>query len=253
MSNHHHTEVTDPAQNLPDFAEWLHGNLGRALNSLRGHWEGFWCPTRSYSAVLLGVAGEIEPVDYAEDALGRLVYIITNPARENLVKTYRDWPGVCSLHWRIGEEITVKRPDFFFRANGPTLPEITFRFTKPPGFEHLTDREFDQLLRHEVAEEEHALKRNRRSEGKRVLGRAQVLKQSPFASPRRPAPRRQLNPKVASRCPKRRTKMLSAISSFTMEYRACVRELLDGNREAVFPFGTLQRARYGGVRCRGPD
>ena len=161
-------------------------------------------------------------------------------------------PGVCSLHWRIGETITVKRPGGFFRADGPTPAEVTFTFEKPPGFDAYTDREFDQYLRHEVAEEQHRLNRERRKRGLRVLGRAHVLKQNPFGSPKTPAPRRQLNPLVASKCLKRRRYLLRRIFDFREEYRECLRRLWQAARDVIFPYGTLQRRRYGGVLCRGP-
>ena len=80
MSTHHHTPLTDRGDGgIADFAEWMHGQFGRAINRSIGHWEGFWDPTRSYSAQLLGIAGELDPIDYAEDVLERMVYAITNP------------------------------------------------------------------------------------------------------------------------------------------------------------------------------
>ena len=253
MSNHHHQTLTQRREGgMSDYAEWMHGQMGRALNASIGHWEGFWTSTRSYSAQLLGIAGELDPLEYAEDILLRSVYVITNPVRGELVKSYRDWPGVCSLNWRIGEPITIARPRGFFLPDGPTPPEVTVTFEKPPGFENYTDREFDQLLRHEVAEEEKSLNRERKRKGRRVLGRAHVLKQNPLASPKTPAPRRQLNPLVASRCPKRRSYLLNRIFDFRSEYRGSLERLWQGDRNVVFPYGTLQRRRYGGVRCRGP-
>ena len=202
MSNHHHLPLTDRRDGgIADFAEWMHGQFGRAINRSIGHWEGFWDPTRSYSAQLLGIAGELDPIDYAEDVLERMVYAITNPVKANLVKSYRDWPGICSLNWRIGETIHVRRPKGFFKTNGPTPSEVTVRFDKPPGFDNLSNREFDELLREEVFLKERELNRKRRKAGKRVLGRAHILKQNPLSSPKTPAPRRQLNPKVKSSCP----------------------------------------------------
>lgn len=254
MSNHHHTALTDRREGgIADFAGWMHGQFGRAINRSIKHWEGFWDPTRSYSAQLLGIAGELDPIDYAEDVLERMVYTITNPVKANLVKTYRDWPGVCSLHWRIGETIHVRRPRGFFKVDGPTPAEVTLRFDKPPGFDHLSNREFDELLREEVYKREQQLNRTRRKAKKRVLGRAHILKQNPLSSPKTPAPRRQVNPKVKSSCPKRRSYLLKRIGDFLAVYRECVRQILKGVSNVFFPHGTLQRRRYGGVCCQGPN
>ena len=102
-------------------------------------------------------------------------------------------------------------------------------------YDEYTDREFDQYLRHEVAEEEHRLNRERRKEWLRVLGRAHVLKQNPFSSPNTPAPRRQPNPLVASKCPKRRSYLLNRIFDFRQEYRECLLRLWQAARDVIFP------------------
>ena len=254
MSNHHHLVLTDGREGgIADFAQWMHGQFSRAINRSIKHWEGFWDPTRSYSAQLLGIAGELDPIDYAEDVLERMVYAVTNPVKANLVKTYRDWPGICSLNWRIGETISVRRPKGFFKEDGPTPPEITFRFDKPFGYEALSNREFDELFREEVQKTERQLNRKRREAGRRVFGRAHVLKKNPLGSPKTPAPQRQIKPKVSSSCPKRRSYLLNRIGGFLAVYRECVRLLLKGASDVVFPYGTLQRRRYAGAICCGPE
>ena len=44
MSNHHHLTLTDRREgDIAHFAEWMHGQLGRANNASLGRWEGFLC------------------------------------------------------------------------------------------------------------------------------------------------------------------------------------------------------------------
>ena len=165
MSNHHHQSLTDRREGgIADYAEWLHGQLGRAINSSLGRWEGFLTPT---------------------------------PA------------------------------------------EVTLTFEKPPGFDAYTDREFDQYLRHEVTEEQHRLNRERRKKGLRVLGRAHVLKQNPFGSPNTSAPRRQLNPLVASKCPKRRRRRAPK-SRFPPLLQLQIEEFSDEIGRNNSPFGPFR-------------
>ncbi|MCA9681680.1 MAG: hypothetical protein KC457_05760, partial [Myxococcales bacterium] len=51
MSNHHHTDVTDPQGNLVAFKQLLHSLIARGLNARRGRQDSFWsgdpaCDTR---------------------------------------------------------------------------------------------------------------------------------------------------------------------------------------------------------------
>ena len=51
MSNHHHTDVTDPGGNLVRFKQLFHSLLARGINVLRGRFEAVWsrdrpCDTR---------------------------------------------------------------------------------------------------------------------------------------------------------------------------------------------------------------
>ena len=260
MSDHQHTTLTDPTASLADFSQDFHGWTGRGINSLLTYpntqvrkkgclWDG----STSYNAVLLGVKGELEPLEYCEDVLARMVYCAVNPVRAGLVKTHRDWPGFNSAQFKIGQELVVPRPSFFFRANGPMPDEVRHRFERPAGFDRLTDREFDQLYHELIHEAERDVRREHRAANKRFLGPARVLKVSAWSTARSPEPIFTRDPKVASKSPQRRRKMLDNIRAFRAAYRDALAALLDGQRDVVFPYGTLQRVRYAGVLCAQPD
>ncbi|MFO7565789.1 MAG: hypothetical protein R6X02_24310 [Enhygromyxa sp.] len=83
MSNHHHTDLTDPDGNLVPFKQLLHSTVARGLNALRKRNGTFWgggkpCDTRRSTD---------------DDSLGDLVYTLTNPVKDGLVKWARLWPA----------------------------------------------------------------------------------------------------------------------------------------------------------------
>ena len=91
--------------------------VSRCLNSYRSRWENFWA-SGTYSRVEL--VGD-------EDVLSKMAYTLSNPVAAGLGAHSEDWPGVRSGTLRKGSEtITVKKPSFFFRKNGP-LPDLRTR------------------------------------------------------------------------------------------------------------------------------
>ena len=261
MGNHHHQNQTDPNARLPEYYQWLHCLLARGLNGWMGRFGAFWDATRSYNACLLGVQGDVEPVEYGADSLAKMVYCAANPVRAGLVKRVSEWPGISSAHYKFGETIVAKRPGFFFRKNGKMPDEVRFELSIPPGFRDLTPQQFDRLFKDEIRKEEDRIHRERRAAGKYGwLGRSGVLKQSHYAAPKTPAPRWRLNPHVAAKDPARRIAMLVALLTFRQGYRAALFEFREAMedperdpRDVVFPYGTYQRRVYDKVRCRGPD
>ena len=74
MDNHVHYIVFIPDEYVPEFMQYLNGNMARALNRLLGRNHQFW--SRRYSA---------EPILDADAELDRLVYLLCNPSSANLV------------------------------------------------------------------------------------------------------------------------------------------------------------------------
>jgi hypothetical protein len=139
--------------------------------------------------------------------------------------------------------------------------EVLLTLEKPGGFDDLSNADFDVYFREKVNEDLMTIRKNRNAEGKKGwVGRAAILKQSPFAAPRTPAPRWNLNPHVAAKDPNRRQKMLLALAIFRAEYRDALErwrraDKADGiaRDDIVFPCGTYQLHVHEKVRCRGPD
>jgi len=237
LSNHWHCVLTDPLGRLPEFQRDLGSTVARALNAAHGRWEFFWAPG-SYSAVALQTA---------EDVLDKMAYVLANPAAAGLVRRGAEWPGPWTAPDRIGGGgRLVKRPEHYFRKDGPTPPSGVLELICPDGFgtEELRGRLSEALTRREgqaasvLAEA-----------GRAVMGPGMVLAQRPLARPAPGEPRRGLSPRVASRDKWRRIEALGRLKTFLVEYRAAWRAFMGGERGAVFPEGTYWMRVTCGVAC----
>ena len=74
----------------------------------------------------------------------------------------------------------------------------------------------------------------RRQRGVRVVGRRALLRQSPFATPRRGEPRRGLRPRLACRNKRLRAERLRRSAEFQRRYRKAYAEYRAGNRDVVW-------------------
>ena len=83
-SGHYHLKATDHFGYLPDFLRDFHALVAKLMNV---HWK------RSENLWNTHQTNVVECVE-AEDAFGRLIYAVTNPAKDHLVAKSRDWPGM---------------------------------------------------------------------------------------------------------------------------------------------------------------
>ncbi len=238
MSNHLHLVVTDPRAHLPDFTHLLDGVLAKALNALHGRWENFWAPC-SYSAVAL-----LSPRDIVE----KVAYTLANPATAGLVEHGREWPGVWSDPRFIGGPgERIERPGHYFAKNGsmPETQELVFSI--PPGFDSV--EAFREQVTARLSELEREAAEERKANGRTVLGRRRILKQSHSTRPAPGEPRRVLNPRIAAQDKGLRIDALDRLKRFLETYRRALSTFRHGDRTAVFPHGTyLMRVRFG-VAC----
>ncbi len=242
LSNHVHLILTDVRGNQPEFFRWFFEFTAKCLNAHWGRWENLWAAERP-SVVRL--------VD-AEAQLEKAVYVITNPVEANLVTSAHRWPGLISLPSTVGKERVFKRPKGFFRENGPLAEQATLRTEPLPEYADLELDAFIALLAQAVADKEAELAERRREEGKSVLGRRAVLRQSPFDRPSSHEPRRQLNPRVASRHKWARIEALCRLKAFLESYKDAWQRWRDGQRDVLFPYGTYALRLRAGVHCLGP-
>ncbi|WP_176065842.1 transposase [Anaeromyxobacter diazotrophicus] len=238
LSNHFHLVLTDPSARLPAFEQYLDSLVARAINATLGRWESFWAPS-SYSAVALA-----SPADIVD----KTAYVLANPVAAGLVRRARDWPGLWSAPALIGgASLHAVRPAAFFRDDGSMPPTAELQLVAPEGFESPVAFR-DQVTGALVAAEARAGSAVERR-GRGFLGRARVLSQNPLAQPATGEPRRQLNPRVASRDKWKRVETLARLLEFVERYRAARRARRAGQRDALFPPGTYLLRIAHGVAC----
>ena len=232
--NHHHTTVWDPHGNQVAFREHFHKLLAKSQNALRGRWENLWAAVEPSVVVI--------PL---EDLLEKLVYVATNPVKDNLVEEVCQWPGPKFVQALLsGKPIKAKRPWWFFSKNGTMPPEVELMLKLPDNFE--SKDEFLATLRRRIAEVEEQYRVERRKSGLRVMGRARVLRQRWNTRPAKPAPRRGLNPRVAGRDKWLRIKRLQDNAEWLSDYREA-RRAMRANEPYAFPYGTYWLGRFTNV------
>ena len=238
-SNHHHTGVYDPEGRISVFCRELHRLVAKFFNAGYGRFEYFWAS---------GPPGRLR-LEGPEDILDKLVYSISNPAKDHLVEKSVQWPGVVTTPEHLCSTRTVRRPKAYFRENGVMPQELELTFHKPPGFEEMSTETFRALVQSKVEEVEAKAAREREETGQRVLGVHLILKQHHEESPSSYAKYFKLRPQVGARSKWRRVEAIRRLKSFVEAYRAALVRWRAGERDVVFPYGTNMMRLVHGVRC----
>ncbi len=235
MSNHYHGVIYDERGELPAFLAHLHRNTAKALNARWGRRENLWSSEETSLVQLVSL----------EDIFDKVIYVLTNPIKADLVDTAAHWPGSSSFGHLDAKPKPRARPRFYFAEAGTMPPAATLHVHTP----HCVDAEiWNARVREAVARVEEDHRARRRKTGKRLIGRRAVLSASPFEtvpSPREPGA---LRPTVACKDTSLRAKLLEHVRAFRAWYRRARREFFGGDLNAEFPPGTYKMRRMG-VRC----
>lgn len=240
MSNHHHTGIHDRLGNYPEFLAYFHKLFAKCQNVLRGRWENFWS-TEQTSVVRL---------ETADDVISRMTYALTNPVKDGLVERSHHWPGVTSLPCLLnGTVLTATRPIHFFREDGPMPARATLRMHPPPDLGTKALADFRALVLAAITQTEIDWAKRRAVTGTRVMGRRQVLAQTPVDRPVTREPRRALNPRVAAVDTWRRVEAVLRNRAFREAYAHARAAFLAGVQGAIFPAGTYWLRRFSPIQC----
>lgn len=236
--NHHHTALYDPYGREVEFREHFHKMMARSQNALRGRWENMW--SSEETSVLEAVT--------VEDLLDQLVYVATNPVKDNLVEKVHHWPGPNFVQALLtGKPMKARRPAHFFRTDGPMPPEVELEVKLP---DHLEGRtELLSSLRQRIAAVEDECTRERQRKCWRIVGRRRVLRESWRDCPTSREPRRNLRPRVAARDKQQRIMVLQRNKEWLIAYREARAQWLRGE-PVEFPFGTYWLRRFANVRVK---
>jgi len=235
MSNHHHLVIRDRFGRYPEFIEHLHRMIARSQNALRGRWENFWASGQTSVVRLVS----------REDILRKVAYVAANPVQDHLVERVHHWPGINGFRALLSRKLLeASRPFHFFRPEGPmpTKVSLTLGFPEELGDHDELCAELEAMVR--IIEQRAA--EERRRTGRRVLGRAAVLKQSWKDSPTTVEVRRELSPRVAAVNTWARIEALTRNKIFAQAYSAAL-ALWRAGAAVVFPAGTYWMRRFAGV------
>jgi REP element-mobilizing transposase RayT len=240
LSNHAHLVVTDRNGCLPAFMQYLDSLVARAINASLGRFEGFWASDSSYSAV--------EPLA-SGDVVAKVAYVLANPVAAGLVRRGSEWPGLRTSPDELGSaNLVARRPKHFFDPKGYMPEVVELELTTPRGF---AAAEFQSLVAAAVQEEEEKHRREFASQGRRFLGAARILAQSPFARPAPGEPRFGMKPRIAARDKWKRIEGILRVKTFLREYRTARLERRAGMANVLFPAGTYLLRVEHGVLCAG--
>jgi putative transposase len=180
MSNHHHTDVTDPHGNLVPFKQLLHSMIARGRNARLGRCDSFWSGDDA--------SDTRRPTD--EESLQDLVYTLTNPVKAGLVKWGRLWTGFTTIGWRFGETRTFRRPAWFFDESGKMPAVVSLTLRRPPILRELDDDAlYEKLMAKvrarevEIQQDKAELQRDREWERRYAAARALLRSGKPAEFP----------------------------------------------------------------------
>ncbi|WP_146659766.1 hypothetical protein [Enhygromyxa salina] len=236
MSDHHHTDVTDPDGHLVPFKQQLHSLVARGRNARLGRFDSVWsgddpCDTR-------------RPTD--DESLMDLVYSLTNPVKAGLVKWSWQWPGFSTLGWRFGETRIFERPDWFFDKAGGMPEKVSLTLVRPAIFPELDDDALYAKLMEAVREREREIHRSMRRRGRKFMGVRKLARQRWSDVAQSVEERFTVAPKHAGSSKRRVLVEIGRDREWERQY-AAARALMLAGKPAVFPAGTYWLRRFAGV------
>ena len=217
--------------------EYLHKYVAKTINASLGRWENFWASEKPSAVVLKN----------PQDVLDKIAYTVCNPVEAGLVAKTIHWPGLTAFS--PGRILCAKRPDVFFRAEGPMPPSASLAIAMPPQFDQFSQGQYKEVVCGEMHKRERALVEAFEKAGRSFMGVSAVMRQKHWEQPKTTEPRRHLNPRIACQSKWHRIEALARLKSFIVEYRDALRRWRDGERGVIFPRGTYYLRIHAGVCC----
>lgn len=240
LSNHHHTVLYDPDARVSEFMAYFHRLVASCRNAHLGRWECLWNDSPP----------SLVEITQPRDLLGKLLYTAVNPVKDFLVDSVAHWPGPNTAQAFIhGTTLTATRPTTFFSPTGDMPETVELALALPEGFAFAA--EFRAELAARITLVEDKLAEFRKQTGRRILGRARVLRQSWRDSPTSREPRRGLRPRIAAKDKWARIQALQRNQDFQRDYKLARKAWLAG-LPALFPYGTYWLRRFANVPVAPP-
>ena len=237
--NHVHRVDTDPKGNRPDFLRDFHSFVARQLN--RYYKEG--------DAFFSGKQTNIVDNESANDILQRIVYTMGNPVADGIEREGKNHKGT-RLRWPQPDRV-IKRPEGFWRSReqGGKAPDtVVLRFTRPPGFEELSDEELDQLLESRILAYEKHHRETRDAAGKPFRCDVTNKLADPRSFPKSPHKLFGLAPLIGAKIKEQRIAAIQRLQRFRAKHDDARRRRKAGEEGVVFPFGSYLAVRRWNVQ-----
>ncbi|MEE8368694.1 MAG: transposase [Thermoanaerobaculia bacterium] len=240
LANHYHLLTSvDTAHQRAAFMGYFNGNLGKEVACHIDGWsDKVW--SRRYQAIY------VSPEDSKQ--VDRLRYILAQGAKDGLVASPRDWPGVTSLPALVdGEsldglwfdrsrEYVARRAGKAFHSHDFATTE-TVTLTQMPCWAHLESSAYTSRLMEMVVDIEQETAQRHADAGTEPLGQKAILRQRSLDRPKR----LKKSPAPFAHCATKRVRRMfgEAYSLFYAAYREAADKLKAGDLTAVFPEGSF--------------
>ena len=231
LSNHFHMIVKAPPGKLSDFMGYVESNIARKLGP-KIDWRGkFW--QRRFSA---------EPILDDSALENRLGYIFAHGAKEGLVETPEQWPGLtCFPELLHGLRRSFQWYDatahYQAKQRGDLRPREAFhkpcslKLSPLPHWKDLPKKEQEKNARDILqGAKQHA---QDSMNGKAPLGVQKVLQQHPHAKPHRS--KRSPRPLCHATTAQARRAFKKLYKQFVNDYQEAAQALREGDAHAEFP------------------
>jgi hypothetical protein len=232
-------DPTGPSQ-VWKFRQQVHAQLAQFL---RAYWK---LDEKLFSDEM---ASELFPILDSQRCIETIVYIMTNPVAANIVASPYDMPeGAVGLPSMYEKPLIVERPDFWFDPrNWPETYEL--RLEVPPLVD-ASPKQMATLTEAAVRIRCEALQKERVAEDIKLLGVEHALAKTPFEEGKQ---KKSTGTIVCSGSDKAiKAKFYLAYRRFLRAYRRAMESVRQGNREALFPWGTGKMASCNGFAMYVP-
>jgi hypothetical protein len=174
--------------------------------------------------------------------LDKIVYTLTNPVKDGLVRDYRKWPGLNTRpgDWRRGTR-SARRPTVYFTK---TPAELSYTICAPAQLGDSVEQAIATIELHiRMAQERAAAELA--AQGRSVMGANAVRATNPLEAPNTQRPLSKINPSLAAGGDSQALAAGKlALKLFRLAYRAAW-EQFKSSASATFPGGTLlMRTRF---------
>ena len=241
--NHVHFLVSvteDTIDNGTAFFQYLNGRLAKELNK-------YWDRT----GPVWGGRIRLEPCVDDASAEERLVYVMTNPVKDDLTEKVTDWMGF-STHSQLakGKPVSYKFTNLgrWWKQGGPNgrkdkrdfVESVNVHTTPLPHWAGLSDveRRHRYLKLMKDAEQQH--RERRAQEGKNVLGMAAILRERHTDRPSSPAKKSGRKPLCHASSKESYLAFRTQWRDFLRAYREASAQYRQGVLDVQFPVGSFR-------------